>query len=574
MLIAGINDGHNASVVLLQDGRIAFAWQEERFTRRKNQPGFPIHALHKGLQCIGVDLDAVDVFAVASTRPVTAPGSPEDDMSGYPRRDGSLASRLRSRVRSTPLAGPVYGYRQMRRRRQIEKFGIPRAKMRFYDHHLCHAATAFWGSGRARERSLIITSDAAGDGLSGSVYVGENGTLRRLAIIPEADSIGMLYTTATVLLGMLPNEHEYKVMGLAPYGMGRQAEAIRRELLAWVSTNGYPRLTYGRNASAPSFFSCYHPLAKVFECKRFDHVAAAVQQLLEQVLADWVEHCVQATGIAHVLLSGGVFMNVKANQRILELPCVESLYVVPSCGDETNAFGAAFLAHAELPREDCEGFGSLYYGPTIEDAAVEEAIREPHGTRRLLVSTPPDIVHATADLLSQGHIVARVWGREEFGARALGNRSILADPSIPGVVQTINRAIKQRDFWMPFASSILAEEESRYIRNPKGMPAPYMIVTFDCTENWRQITAGIHPQDHTVRPQIVRREASPEYHRLLSLFRELTGRGALLNTSYNLHGEPLASSARDAVDVFARSGLRWLALGNKLLTKPESQWPG
>jgi len=343
---------------------------------------------------------------------------------------------------------------------------------------------------------------------------------------------------------------------------------MKRELLTWVSTDGCPRLTYERRASAPSFFSCYHRLAKIFECRRFDHVAAAVQQFLEDVLVDWVKHCVQATGIPHVMLSGGVFMNVKANQRILDLPCVQSLYVVPSCGDETNAFGAAFLAHAELSEEICEGLSSLYYGPTIEDAAVEQAIREFGGACELRISTPPDIVRAIAELLSQGHIVARVWDREEFGARALGNRSILADPSIPGVVQTINKAIKQRDFWMPFASSVLAEEESRYIRNPKGMPAPYMIMTFDCTENWRQIAAGIHPQDHTVRPQVVQREASPEYHRLLSVFRELTGRGAVLNTSYNLHGEPLVSSARDAVDVFARSGLRWLALGNKLLAKP------
>jgi carbamoyltransferase len=567
MLIAGINDGHNASVVLLQDGKIAFAWQEERFTRRKNQPGFPINALRAGLRFIGADLNDVDVFAVASKRPVVMPGTSEEDVTGYSRRDGSLARRLRSAIRGTPLAGPVYSFRQSRREKHIERLGIPRERTRFYDHHLCHAATAFWGSGRTLDRTLVITNDGAGDGLCGSVYIGENGALRRVSTIPEADSIGIIYTTTTVLLGMLPNEHEYKVMGLAPYGAGRQAEAMRRELLAWVHTDGPVRLTYERDASTPSFFGCYRRLAKLFECQRFDHVAAAVQQFLEDVLTRWVTNCVQATGIPHVMLSGGVFMNVKANQKILELPCVQSLYVVPSCGDETNAFGVAFLAHAEAAEESPESLGSLYHGPAIEDAAVDEAIGGLGGADDLRISTPPDITRAVAELLSQGHIVARVQDREEFGARALGNRSILADPSTPDVVQTINRAIKQRDFWMPFACSVLAEEESRYIRNPKSMPAPYMIVTFDCTENWRQIVAGIHPHDHTVRPQVVRPEVNPEYYRLLSIFRELTGRGAVLNTSYNLHGEPLVSSARDAVDVFARSGLRWLALGNKLLSK-------
>jgi len=567
MLIAGINDGHNASAVLLQDGKIAFAWQEERFTRRKNQPGFPIYALRAGLRFIGADLNQVDVFAVASKRPVTMPGTSEEDVTGYSRRDGSLARRLRSVIRSTPLAGPVYSFRQLRRERDIERLGVPRERTRFYDHHLCHAATAFWGSGRTIDRTLVITNDGAGDGLCGSVYIGENGALQRVSAIPEADSIGIIYTTTTVLLGMLPNEHEYKVMGLAPYGAGRQAEAMRRELLAWIHTDGPARLTYERSASTPSFFGCYRRLARLFECQRFDHVAAAVQQFLEEVLVRWVTNCVQATGTPHVMLSGGVFMNVKANQRILDLPCVQSLYVVPSCGDETNAFGAAFLAHAEASKDGPESLGSLCYGPTIEDAAVDEAVRDLGGADDLRISTPPDITRAVAELLSQGQIVARVCGREEFGARALGNRSILADPSAPDVVQTINRAIKQRDFWMPFACSVLAGEESRYIKNPKAMLAPYMIVTFDCTENWPQIVAGIHPHDHTVRPQVVRPEANPEYYRLLSLFRELTGRGAILNTSYNLHGEPLVSSARDAVDVFARSGLRWLALGNKLLSK-------
>ena len=569
MLIAGINDGHNASVVLLQDGRIVFAWQEERFTRRKNQPGFPIHALLAGLEFIGAELNQVDVFAVASRRPVTMPGTSEEDVTGYSRRDGSLVRRLRSVIRGTPLAGPVYSFRQLRRAAHIESLGIPRERTRFYDHHLCHAATAFWGSGRTLDRTLVITNDGAGDGLCGSVYIGENGKLRRVSTIPEADSIGIIYTTTTVLLGMSPNEHEYKVMGLAPYGAGRQAEAMRRELLTWVHTDGPARLTYERSASTSSFFGCYRRLAKLFECQRFDHVAAAVQQFLEEVLVRWVTNCVQATGIPHVMLSGGVFMNVKANQRILELPCVQSLYVVPSCGDETNAFGAAFLAHAEASNEGPESLGSLYYGPTLEDAAVEEAIRGLGGAGDLHISTPPDMTQAVAKLLTEGQIVARVCGREEFGARALGNRSILADPSLPDVVPTINRAIKQRDFWMPFACSILAEEEARYIRNPKAMPAPYMIVTFDCTESWPQIVAGIHPHDHTVRPQVVRREANPEYHRLLSTFRELTGRGAVLNTSYNLHGEPLVSSARDAVDVFTRSGLRWLALGNRLLAKTQ-----
>jgi carbamoyltransferase len=176
---------------------------------------------------------------------------------------------------------------------------------------------------------------------------------------------------------------------------------------------------------------------------------------------------------------------------------------------------------------------------------------------------------AIADLVAGGEVVARATGREEFGARALGNRSILADPSNAGVVRTINKAIKSRDFWMPFAPSVMAEESTRYLDNPKKLAAPYMILAFE-SRNTSEVIAACHPEDATIRPQVVTKEANPSYHRILECFRQKSGRGALLNTSLNIHGEPIVSSPADAIDVMKRSGLIHLALGPFLISKPTS----
>jgi carbamoyltransferase len=184
------------------------------------------------------------------------------------------------------------------------------------------------------------------------------------------------------------------------------------------------------------------------------------------------------------------------------------------------------------------------------------------------VSEPADLEDAVAELLAKGEVVARAAGREEFGARSLGNRAIIGDPTVPDVVRVVNKAIKSRDFWMPFAPSVMAEAADRYLHNPKGLVAPYMILSFD-SRNTAEVKAACHPEDGTIRPQVVTREGNPSYHRLIECFQKRTGRGAVLNTSFNIHGEPIVSSAADAIDVMQRSGLLHLALGPFLISKPQ-----
>jgi len=306
---------------------------------------------------------------------------------------------------------------------------------------------------------------------------------------------------------------------------------------------------------------------------RFDAVAGGAQRLLEDALLRWTRLMRRRYAGGRLALGGGVFMNVKANMLIAQEDWVEDLFVFPSCGDESNAVGAAYLGYIE----ECgrrgiapapQPFGPAYLGPSVTDEEAEAVIRERGLEGKYKVAFHDRIEERIADLLVSDGVVARCAGRMEFGARALGNRSILANPSDHRVVPLINRMIKNRDFWMPFAPTILAERASDYLVNPKGLASPYMMLAMPTRPEVRDLlTAALHPQDGTARPQILEQAWNPAYHAVIGEFQRRTGVGAVLNTSFNLHGEPVVCSAADAVDTFERSGLPHLAVGHWLISK-------
>jgi carbamoyltransferase len=316
-------------------------------------------------------------------------------------------------------------------------------------------------------------------------------------------------------------------------------------------------------------FYSYAYLRDLLELDRFDSICAGVQRFTEEMLVQWVGNCVEAAGIHRLALSGGVFMNVKLNKAIMELPTVENVFVFPSCSDETNVLGAAYwVAAQEEGHSRIEPLRDLYFGKGYKDAEVRAAIDSHAFSGPVDCRHVEDIEAAAAELIAGGAVIARFKGREEFGARALGNRSILADPSNVGVIKVINSMIKCRDFWMPFATSMTDRQAAECLVNPKGIPAPYMIMTFDSTERICDFRAGAHPYDLTVRPQVVYREWNESYYRLIEEFQRRSNKcGGVLNTSFNLHGHPLVSSPKDALEVFDRSGLQYLAMENYLLRK-------
>jgi carbamoyltransferase len=452
---------------------------------------------------------------------------------------------------------------------QAIAFGIPSARIEVVDHHRAHAASAYYGNGIYDRDILVLTNDGEGDELCASVSIGRAGKLRRVGAVARSESIGNLYAVVTFLLGMVPLEHEYKLMGMAPYADEKRADEVCRKLKALFTFDGASAYGWRRTEGTPDLFYSYSLLRELFEYDRFDWICGGLQRFVEEMLLQWVKHCIAATQIHDLALSGGVFMNVKLNKAIMELPEVDSLFVFPSCGDETNIFGAAWLVASESPgHEQIEPIREFYFGKGYDNESVKTAIDDFGFKSPVGCEYHEDIELRVAELLASGEIVARFRGREEFGARALGNRSILADPSNSDVIKVINSMIKCRDFWMPFATSMTEKQALECLVNPKGIPSPYMILTFDTTDRIRDFKAGAHPYDLTVRPQVVERDWNPSYYRLIEEFEHLSGkRGGVLNTSFNLHGHPLVSSPGDALDVFERSGLRYLAIENYLLSK-------
>lgn len=572
MKILGINDQHNASAALIEDGVVTAAVQEERLSRIKNHFCFPHGSIRWVLDYTGTRPEDVDAVAIA-THEITAPFHREQLLAHYERLH-SPKTQIRRLLKETPAMNYVQRKRREERLTEAREAGFPVERVTFVDHHTAHAAAAYHGSPWKQEKVLVLTVDGEGDGLSASARIGQGGNLSApIAEISSKDSLGAIYSMITFIMGMVPLEHEYKLMGLAPYapesGAERSYEAFK-DVLRFEEPQG---LGWRRNRGVPDLFYSYRYFRERLRNHRFDWIAAGLQRFTEEHLVEWVRRAIRQTDIRLVALGGGVFMNVKANQLIYEMPEVDELFIFPSCGDETNSMGAAWQLYAEhLQRTGSDrrvpAIKDVYWCPPIDEAEIEKLLPALRA-EGYQVERHDDIEQVVADLLVDGQVVARAKGRAAFGARALGNRSILADPTRKDVVRIINDMIKNRDFWMPFAPSMLAEESDDYVVNPKKMDAPYMIITFDTTERAEDFPAGIQPYDRTARPQFVHRERNADYHRLIERFFERTGRAVLLNTSFNLHGHPIVNSAADAVSVLRNSGLRHLALNNWLITKQD-----
>ena len=569
--VVGINDYHDASVCLLEDGRIRFAIQEERLSRIKNHSGFPYRALDTALRIGGLSVEDIDIFAFNFRyRPKRR------DKKGWTDWCRSSQNLSRPFVELFRRSPAFRIYKQITRKRllnEVRGLGIPESKVRFIDHHRAHASTAYFGMphNSPDEPVLVLTLDGGGDGVCATVSIGKDGSLVRIASTPEGNSIANIWTHATFYLGMTPLEHEYKLMGLAPYPKPEHFEGLRKRLGELVQVNGLQFRSPLRSWTNQTLYA-YPQLKQIFDLERFDNVCAALQQDTEEIVTRWIRNCIAATGVRNVALAGGLFLNVKLNQRIMEMNEVDRVFIFPSCGDDSSAIGAGFAAYVDYSAEngtkaEIEPISHLYFGLDYGEAYIEEAVGKLQHDGALDVYKPGNMSKTIAEMLSKNEIVARFDGRNEFGARALGNRSILSNATNFFNTRELNKMVKSRDFWMPFAPSILWENEEDYLVNPKKIPAPYMILSFDTTERRKEIVAAIHPYDLTARPQIVYKDHNPTYHQILTSYKEVVGPAGLLNTSFNLHGEPMVCSPEDAIQTFMNSGLRNLAIGEYMVSK-------
>lgn len=565
--VLGVHDGHNAAAAVLCNGKVVAAVQEERLSRIKNQGGVPQLAIEEALSCAGLDRNSIKVVALNGAYMTYDHWERSQLLQVYERSTGVVQYLKES------LKGTLFDRRYQKRKagdraNRFNAIGFKAETLSPVDHHTCHASAAYFGSGW-KDEVLVLTCDGSGDRISATVNIGRNGVIRRLATMPDSESIGHLYAMVTYYMGMMPLEHEYKIMGLAPYmGNSSKAKQYSRIFSDLFEFDSAAPLIWRRRKGVPPMYRGYECLRSLLYRQRFDSIAAGLQQFTEDMLTTWVRNCVRETGVRRVACSGGVFMNVKANKEILSLPEVEELFIFPSCGDETNSVGSAYYVFAKQCVQAgkpiaIQPLGDLYWGRGFTDADVEEAIAQCQTGKDFKYRWIQNIEQATAEFLARGEVVARAKGRMEFGARGLGNRSILARADSRDAVRHINDMIKSRDFWMPFAPSVLQERAHDYYQKPKPMAAPYMIIAFDSLPGARGKCVGAqHPYDHSVRPQEVTAQWNPEYYNLLKYYEECTGEGIILNTSFNLHGFPVVNSPKDALEVFNKSGLRFLALGN------------
>lgn len=593
MVILGINASHTATACLLKDGEILACISEERLTRIKNKTGLPVLSVKECLKIANLNISDVDCLVLNFTDPKvhlgysTFSGDKTKIITSSTLNQGqkflSLLWHLKEQIL---IQVPVSKYIMDKVLSMIYKFfidpkterkmfatiekelHIPKNKIIKADHHTCHALAGYCADPESRTKpKLVFSLDSWGDGVCATVSIAKNGKLERIAKTPAGSSIGDLYGLTTIYLGMKGGEHEYKVMGLAPYASKKHYQKLADKLnqLIWVN----PDLTFSSTIHSSMF---YQILPKMFAYERFDNIAGALQLFTEQLLCDWVEAAIKKTKIPDIICTGGVFMNVKVNQKLTELSSVKSIYVFPSCGDESTAIGAAYYGYITRSQKkdgflDVKPLKQLYLGGQFSNKEIKKEI-DKRKKKNFEVKHPKDIEHEIALLLANGKIVARFAGRMEWGARALGNRSILANPEKLEVLATINDQIKSRDFWMPFAPSILKEESDKYFINKKKVFAPYMMMTFNATDEGKlRLKAAMHQYDFTLRPQVVSEEWNPEYYKLISEFKRLTGIGGILNTSFNLHGYPIVYSPADAIFVFLKSDLKYLALGPFLLSK-------
>lgn len=581
MKILGINDGHLATAALLVDGKLVACVSEEKFTKVKNQSGFPVQSINYCLKQSGLKFNQLDLVVFAGE---VAPPVPQSSTKAKASGSFSIVyTALRKVVwnvfdwlqtflplKDTKEALYSLLYLSLKNKSQNSRLGILNShfkiaaeKVVFLDHHLAHAYAGLFASGFPQHQKdvLVLTCDGEGDKLSATVGVYKDGRYKRISATSMFNSLGNFYYSATVHLGMKPMEHEYKVMGLAPYASEYDYKPIYQKLAPLYQIDK-ESLQIKTKFDSHLFINYFR---KHFQRVRFDHFGAAIQLVTEETLTNWLKAAIKKTGISTVALSGGVFMNVKANQKLLQLPEVKEMFVMPSCGDESNAIGAAYWAAYEKFGETPQKLTSMSLGPKFTDDQVEASLKK---DKRISYRKYSNITEIAARLLADGEVVAVFDGSVEFGARALGNRSLMARADSEDVVDRINKMIKIRDFWMPFAPVILEERAVDYfIPSPKFEPY-FMMATFDSTAQAQtEIKGGMHRWDKTLRVQLINPKINKFYYSILKHFEKKTGLGGMINTSFNLHGDPIVCTPEDAVRTLMNSGLKYLIIENFLVTK-------
>lgn len=595
MNVLSIHWGKCSGCSIIIDNEIKFATSEERFSRIKSDESYPKRAIEEALKFCKINPDELDKVLIAANRVPFIPPllriyskfSLKDHLKlmeeyWYPKliknEPVKMIDLFRDRIDTNrfPFDQPFVKDLDFEKIEQIQynkdndknisnffkktiskHLEIEQEKIVHVEHDTCHGSYGFYGSPIRENNTLIITGDAWGDDTSGTIaiYDSKDNEIKRVKEYDHKDfQLARIYRYTTLLLRMIPNEHEYKVMGLAPYYNGKMIQEVEKVYDKMLKING---LDFEFNSEIKDIYQYLKENLNEF---RFDHIAAGIQSFSEKILVKWFTNALKKYNSNSIVFSGGVSLNIKANLMISKIENLKKFFVCGGGGDETLPIGACYH-YAEQQKIEPKPLESLYLGTNAEYTDNEIKIFDDYKVNKF------ENIEQVIDLVLENKILATCRGRAEMGPRSLGNRSILADPRETSNIQKINTAIKNRDFWMPFSPIVLSEYQSELIYNPKKLESPHMTIAFETVDGERKIPAAIHQADKTARPQLLKKEVNPQLWELIKGFYDKTGVPSLLNTSFNLHGEPIVNNIHDALHVFENSKLDVLWLDRHIIQK-------
>ncbi len=552
MYLLALHEDSNANATLFHDGKVVFAVAEERLSRRKYQGGFPWRSLNMILERFNIGLKEVEVILCANKYHF------------LPRVLGRRFPTFEHSFLGVEQKAALYYqhalFKSALLRKGIEvlnksllwfKFG---KRVELVHHHTAHAYSAYMTSGFGK--ATAISTDNYGDGLSSAVFSCADGKCRMLYCSSALNSPGQFYGEVAQVLGIHPLLAG-KMTGLAAYGDPETAYQLIKPLFSLSDD--------AKDFILPSM-AFKSPLRRVYRLMRSykkEDIAAAAQRRFEEVMLDYIKEALKNSGVSYLALAGGIYGNVRLNKKIAELAQVEGLFIHPAMSDQGISLGAGFQYLAEKTGLKPNALHNVYWGPGYEDREVEMALKKmnlPYEYHR------DDIEKVVAQLLSRGEVVARFAGRLEYGPRALGNRSILYQTTDKSVNDWLNRKLRRSEY-MPFAPVTLEEYATQCYRGIKKVMqnTKFMTIALDCTDWMKGVSPAVVHVDGTARPQLIKEDENPNYYKILKEYHRITGIPSLINTSFNMHEEPIVATPEDALRAFKAAGLECLAIGNYLV---------
>ena len=544
---------HDSGIAYVEDGKLVFAIEEERITRIKHDNGFPARSISYLFDKFNLRPENLDFVVFSWPSPMKSAIDEINHLFKVSFGKEMFPYMLKGIVEKLWIKGGV--------RKFMNMFG--NSRFLFLPHHLAHAISGFALSGM--DNATIVVVDGKGSFEATSIWHGSNGKIYPVKIIRYPDSLGLLYAKFTTYLGFVPLSDEWKVMGLSAYG------ERMLDFSPFISFDRFPYRIHYKNLDPHNIFKVdtiakilgHTPNTdKVHIDKFYRDVAFSLQRNVEKAMLNVVKMGFALTGNRNLVMAGGVVLNSRANGVIVEELNPEKIFIQPAAGDDGTAIGAAYypylLFEGRLPVSEMK---SAYLGSWFEPDEIEEVLKRYKLKYRRMRNREKEI----AQLLAEGNIIGLFQGRMEFGPRALGNRSILADPRKEEMKDRVNNSVKFREFWRPFAPSIM--EEYYYEFFDVSHPSPFMILTFKVKENQRRRIPAVVHVDGTSRPQSVNKEVNQRYWNILNEFYRITGVPVLLNTSFNLKGEPIVNTPTDAIRTFYSSGLDYLVLEDFIIGK-------